>query len=633
MKPRRRASRPGRNDPCPCGSGEKFKRCCLGQAELPHVDLVRRQVSRSIAPNLVTMWTARDVFGAAMTWEEAQTVLRGINREIALLSMAMLNAVGGEFVANRAFPRGPEGRTRLLPLVNYLFAPADHQAAIDVWNQNSQDLFMPLSAQGCIAMSEACLRFCDPVGGASFEAPCDHPAFARVLLSFQDALVGESVRAHATNLDFRALSSEQFADFTRNYLSANFENDLPQLMRRFYMMFQMGAADGVTKTRAGLSPAEWFRHVAGFEFGLYGLMQLVAMHHGHRFDISAPNLLHLVYDLNATLANMVPSAAEAYRKLHELASVDPKLPDLNVPDWTAAVYHCNYLRLRPVIHVGGSRYLCLHRQLLVEKFFSGVVHVLTELAERHPPVGWATSAKNRRLRVRREMGYVFEDYGRLLVKTLFSANDVTIAFGVTRADGGECDALIIANGVALVFEFVHHPWSLAERARGAPDDFVGHLADNAHKAGKMCRDLLTNGYQDSSGVVSVTKALPIVLMSDMMPITEMTSITLQSKLAAQVEASFVTGAGMIAPAQTLSITQMENLDRLNAPEGATALVSFLEQRAATELDRFSGAPTFRGAHLGRDKRLRLFSEEAERAFHQLGPTLFSNGSRSDRSAG
>ena len=22
----------GRNDPCPCGSGKKFKRCCLGKA-------------------------------------------------------------------------------------------------------------------------------------------------------------------------------------------------------------------------------------------------------------------------------------------------------------------------------------------------------------------------------------------------------------------------------------------------------------------------------------------------------------------------------------------------------------------------------------------------------------------------
>jgi uncharacterized protein len=29
-KPRRNASKTGRNDPCPCGSGKKFKRCCCG---------------------------------------------------------------------------------------------------------------------------------------------------------------------------------------------------------------------------------------------------------------------------------------------------------------------------------------------------------------------------------------------------------------------------------------------------------------------------------------------------------------------------------------------------------------------------------------------------------------------------
>ena len=27
----------GRNDPCPCGSGKKYKRCCLGTEEDPQV--------------------------------------------------------------------------------------------------------------------------------------------------------------------------------------------------------------------------------------------------------------------------------------------------------------------------------------------------------------------------------------------------------------------------------------------------------------------------------------------------------------------------------------------------------------------------------------------------------------------
>ena len=25
----------GRNDPCPCGSGKKYKKCCLGKADNP----------------------------------------------------------------------------------------------------------------------------------------------------------------------------------------------------------------------------------------------------------------------------------------------------------------------------------------------------------------------------------------------------------------------------------------------------------------------------------------------------------------------------------------------------------------------------------------------------------------------
>jgi hypothetical protein len=30
--PARRAAAPGRNDPCPCGSGRKYKKCCAGRA-------------------------------------------------------------------------------------------------------------------------------------------------------------------------------------------------------------------------------------------------------------------------------------------------------------------------------------------------------------------------------------------------------------------------------------------------------------------------------------------------------------------------------------------------------------------------------------------------------------------------
>ncbi|MBI5193059.1 MAG: SEC-C domain-containing protein [Nitrospirae bacterium] len=28
-------NKPGRNEPCPCGSGKKYKRCCLSKSYIP----------------------------------------------------------------------------------------------------------------------------------------------------------------------------------------------------------------------------------------------------------------------------------------------------------------------------------------------------------------------------------------------------------------------------------------------------------------------------------------------------------------------------------------------------------------------------------------------------------------------
>jgi hypothetical protein len=33
---------PGRNDPCPCGSGKKYKQCCLGRDSASVVNLAER---------------------------------------------------------------------------------------------------------------------------------------------------------------------------------------------------------------------------------------------------------------------------------------------------------------------------------------------------------------------------------------------------------------------------------------------------------------------------------------------------------------------------------------------------------------------------------------------------------------
>jgi hypothetical protein len=46
------------------------------------------------------------------------------------------------------------------------------------------------------------------------------------------------------------------------------------------------------------------------------------------------------------------------------------------------------------------------------------------------------------------------------------------SYGLHHKGGGEYDALVIVGSVALAFEIVHHPWSLAERASGESGDFI-----------------------------------------------------------------------------------------------------------------------------------------------------------------
>lgn len=71
-------SAPGRNDRCPCGSGKKYKQCCLGQAEPATTETGRRAHVRNA--------TERAVFARALAWAERR-LGRGWPR-IALAAVA-----------------------------------------------------------------------------------------------------------------------------------------------------------------------------------------------------------------------------------------------------------------------------------------------------------------------------------------------------------------------------------------------------------------------------------------------------------------------------------------------------------------------------------------------------------------
>ena len=296
-------------------------------------------------------------------------------------------------------------------------------------------------------------------------------------------------------------------------------------------MFESADENGVLQGRIGKDARSWFTEVTGTDPEMYRALLMFVMHHGYGFNIEAPNLPDLVYDMGTMLQNVAPEPASAYRHLHDLAIVDEQLPANDPSDWESAVYGFHYLRRRPVLHLGRTQYICLHKHLLYEKFFGGTVHVLTELVISHPPPGWPGERKERINKVRRELGYIFEDYVRKLLELLFTGSGVIRRYGLRRKGGGESDALVVVGSVALAFEVVHHPWNLAERARGESVDFIRHLADNIKKAGDLCTQITREG-RVADLEVSVDTALPIVIMSEMMPINEITALTWQHDLIA-----------------------------------------------------------------------------------------------------
>ena len=52
------SSKPGRNDPCHCGSTRKYKKCCLRKDRAAHREELQRQVAR-VRGELERVWSLR----------------------------------------------------------------------------------------------------------------------------------------------------------------------------------------------------------------------------------------------------------------------------------------------------------------------------------------------------------------------------------------------------------------------------------------------------------------------------------------------------------------------------------------------------------------------------------------------
>jgi len=262
----------------------------------------------------------------------------------------------------------------------------------------------------------------------------------------------------------------------------------------------------------------------------------------------------------------------------------------------------------------------MFKQLLTEKFFAGPIHLLTELVKAHPPSDWPEREGARVDKLRREMGYVFEDYVRNLLLTVFDEDEVKTDFNFRREDGGECDALIVIGQTAVAFELVHHPWNLKERAEGDTSSYIPHLEDNITKVGKLSHELAEAGIALDS---SIEQVIPVVVTSEVCPINELTCSTWQKKLIEATEERWVLGGGAVLPLQTLSIAQLENLDRVKGLETGASIVDFLAERAQDEFRRFDGDGDM-GCNLEEPRKLAKFDQESEAVFKKLGPTIFKN---------
>jgi|ETNmetMinimDraft_26_1059896.scaffolds.fasta_scaffold06009_5 tetratricopeptide (TPR) repeat protein len=117
-------SKPGRNDPCPCGSGKKYKKCCLRHADLAPGPASSQQVERALEARLVADLDDID--------------------ELSNRALALTNA--GDFGGARRccdelrqrYPDQPDGLERLAELHH---ARGDREQALATWRQ-VRDLFV-----------------------------------------------------------------------------------------------------------------------------------------------------------------------------------------------------------------------------------------------------------------------------------------------------------------------------------------------------------------------------------------------------------------------------------------------------------------------------------------------------------
>jgi methionyl aminopeptidase len=99
---RNKMKKPGRNDPCPCGSGKKYKNCCLIKNEAAGIDLKRLYLQKY----RIRLKTKDDIEGIAQAGRLAVETLDLVESQLRIgISTEEINTIVHEFtIARGAVP-------------------------------------------------------------------------------------------------------------------------------------------------------------------------------------------------------------------------------------------------------------------------------------------------------------------------------------------------------------------------------------------------------------------------------------------------------------------------------------------------------------------------------------------------
>jgi len=127
-------SKIGRNDPCPCGSGKKYKRCCLHEHEAAAAECAAAAAAQAAAQRPPPGWA----------WEDDDGLDEASNRVVDLVHAGQLDEA--EQAARELLDRYPDVHDGFERLAMVYEARGDRRQAAEYYRQAL--VFMEANADG-----------------------------------------------------------------------------------------------------------------------------------------------------------------------------------------------------------------------------------------------------------------------------------------------------------------------------------------------------------------------------------------------------------------------------------------------------------------------------------------------------